>query len=162
MTVNEILIQVRQRLGDMQKITFSDEELIICLNDAMDELCYQMAESYDPELLKTVTLVTGGVVLPENFISWQGQYALSYSTDANNVTTITHMDPDWDGTNAVLSYFAFKPHFISLTDTVPFRSKRHCKALMQQCVYQIKPPKQGGDSGDGKGTSGNNSSAGQA
>lgn len=28
MTVNEILIPVRQRLGDMQKIKFSDPELI--------------------------------------------------------------------------------------------------------------------------------------
>ena len=43
MTVNEMLILVRQRLGDMQKVTFSDEELIHCLNDAIDDICIDMA-----------------------------------------------------------------------------------------------------------------------
>jgi hypothetical protein len=160
-TVNEILVQVRQHLGDMQKLSFSDEELINCLNDGMDELCYEMSQSYDPELLKSITLTTSGVELPEDFISWQGQYPLTYTT-TDNKTMLTHLDPDWDGTNSEMKYFAYKPHFTSLTDTIPFRAKRHTRALMQQCVYQIKPKATGGASGDSKGTSSNTSSTGTA
>ncbi len=160
MTVNEILIQVRQRLGDMQKLSFSDEELINCLNDGMDELCYQMSESFEPEILKSITLTNSGVEMPEDFISWQGQYPLEYSTDDTGKTTFKHLDPDWDGTNNILRYFAYRPHFTALTDTIPFKDKRQCKALMLQCIYQIKP--KGGATGDSKGTSSNNGSTGTA
>ena len=149
MTVNEMLILVRQRLGDMQKVTFSDEELIHCLNDAIDDICIDMANSYDPELLKTVALTANGIPLPDDFIAWQGQFALLYNTDANNVTTISPIDSEWDGENATLKYFAYKPHVTSLTDTIPFRTGTHCNRLMRMTIKEIK----GGGSSDSEGTS---------
>nr|DAG80576.1 MAG TPA: hypothetical protein [Caudoviricetes sp.] len=33
MTVNQLLIKVRQKLNDMSKLKYSDEELIYCLNN---------------------------------------------------------------------------------------------------------------------------------
>lgn len=149
MTVNEMLILVRQRLGDMQKVTFSDEELIHCLNDAIDDICIDMANSYDPELLKTVSLTTDGVPLPDDFIAWQGQFALLYNTDENNVTTISPIDSEWGGENATLKYFAYKPHVTSLTDIIPFRTGTHCNRLMRMTIKEIK----GGGSSDSEGTS---------
>ena len=149
MTVNEMLILVRQRLGDMQKVTFSDEELIHCLNDAIDDICIDMANSYDPELLKTVALTANGIPLPDDFIAWQGQFALLYNTDKNNVTTISPIDSEWDGENATLKYFAYKPHVTSLTDIIPFRTGTHCNRLMRMTIKEIK----GGGSSDSEGTS---------
>lgn len=151
-TVNDILILVRQRLGDMQKITFSDEELIHCLNDAMDVMCSSMSQSYDPEILKEITLTEDGVQLPDDFIAWQGQFPLLYKTDDENVTRVYPLDSEWDGENPTLKYFAFKPHFTKLDDVIPFRTGMHQKRLMQLCVEQIKPSKEG-DSNNSKGTS---------
>lgn len=138
MTVNDILILVRQRLGDMQKVTFSDAELIHCLNDAMDELCTSMSEDYDPEILKEVALTENGIKLPDDFIAWQGQYPLLYKTDDSNVTKIYPLDSEWDGENATMKYFAYKPHFTALEDTIPFRTGVQQKRLMKLCVQQIK------------------------
>jgi hypothetical protein len=149
MTVNEMLVLVRQRLGDMQKVTFSDEELIHCLNDAIDDICIDMANSYDPELLKTVALTANGIPLPDDFIAWQGQFALLYNTDENNVTTISPIDSEWDGENSTLKYFAYKPHVTSLTDIIPFRTGTHCNRLMRMTIKEIK----GGGSSDSEGTS---------
>lgn len=160
MTVNDILILVRQRLGDMQKITFSDDELIKCLNDAMDDMCVSMSTSYDPEILKTVTLTEDGVQLPTDFIAWQGQFPLLYSTDDDNNTIITPIDPEWEGDNSTLKYFAYKDHFTSLTDAIPFRSGTHEKTLMKLTIQQIKPS--GGDSNNNQGASNAGSNTGQA
>lgn len=160
MTVNELLVLVRQRLGDMQKLSFSDAELLICLNNAMDELCIDMANRFDPEILRTLTLTESGVELPENFIAWQGQYALDYSNSTDTQTIIKPMDPNWDGTNPTLKYFAYKPHFTSLNDKIPFRTGVHEKALMVKCIYQVKPQPEGGAKDDSKGTSGKDSGSG--
>lgn len=148
MTVNDILILVRQRLGDMQKVTFSDAELIHCLNDAMDEMCISMSESYDPEILKEVILTEDGVQLPDDFIAWQGQFPLLYRTDDKNVTKVYPLDAEWDGENSTMKYFAYKPHFTSLEDNIPFRAGTHLKRLMKLCVEQIK----GGGNNDSQGT----------
>lgn len=149
MTVNEMLILVRQRLNDMEKTTFSDEELIHVLNDAMDSICVDMSESYDPDLLKTIELNTTGVKLPDDFIAWQGQFALTYLPNSDGDTVITPMDGEWDGENATLKYFAFKKHVSNLTDKIPFRTSVHLKKLMNQCITEIK----GGNTNNSKGTS---------
>ena len=161
MTVNDILILVRQRLGDMGKLSFTDAELIYCLNNAMDEVCMELYNSYDPEIIKTVTLTSNGFDLPEDFIAWQGQYPLDYTTKTTGKTLVTPLDPDWGGENNVLRYFAFKPHFTSLNDVIPFRTGIQQKELMTKCIYQVKP-KQGGDTSDGKGTSDTGSGTGTA
>ena len=56
MTTNDLLILVRQRLGDMQKLSLSDEELIMSLNVAIDRLSEELAQDGNPELVKEVTL----------------------------------------------------------------------------------------------------------
>lgn len=155
MTVNDILVLVRQRVGDMQKITFSDAELLYCLNNAMDELCEDLAEQNSPEILKEIT-VSGArpFTLPDDFISWRGQYPLDYSTDTENKTSVSLIGPSWDGDSPKLSYYANKTHFTKLDDVIPFRTLLQQQNLMKKCVQQIK-----GDNDDSQGTSQSSGSA---
>lgn len=155
MTVNDMLVLVRQRVGDMQKITFSDAELLYCLNNAMDELCEELAEQNSPEILKEIT-ISGArpFTLPDDFISWRGQYPLEYSTDTENKTSVSLIGPSWDGDSPKLKYYANKTHFTTLNDTIPFRTLLQQQNLMKKCVQQIK-----GDNDDSQGTSQSSGSA---
>lgn len=155
MTVKDMLVLVRQRLGDMQKITFSDAELLYCLNNAMDELCEELAYQNSPEILKEITVSESEPFdLPDNFISWRGQYPLEYSTDESNKTKVSLMGPSWDGDSPKLKYYANKTHFTTLNDTIPFRTLLQQQNLMKKCVQQIK-----GDNDDSQGTSQSSGSA---
>lgn len=155
MTVKDMLVLVRQRLGDMQKITFSDAELLYCLNNAMDELCEELAYQNSPEILKEITVSESEPFdLPDNFISWRGQYPLEYSTDESNKTTVSLMGPSWDGDSPKLKYYANKTHFTTLNDTIPFRTLLQQQNLMKKCIQQIK-----GDNDDSQGTSQSSGSA---
>jgi len=159
MTVNDILVLVRQRLNDMNKLTFSDAELLYCLNNAMDELCIELADQLSPEILKELKVNEDGTFkLPDDFISWQGQYPLNYVTDADNQTNVTMMGPSWDGDTPTLKYFASKPHFTTLTQIIPFRTLNQQQRLMKLCVQQVK----GGTDNEGQGTSKSRGSTGQA
>lgn len=159
MTVNDILVLVRQRLNDMNKLTFSDAELLYCLNNAMDELCIELASQLSPEILKELKVTEDGTFkLPDDFISWQGQYPLDYVTDADNQTTVTMIGPSWDGETPTLKYFASKPHFTTLTQAIPFRTLNQQQRLMKLCVQQVK----GGTDNEGQGTSQSRGSTGQA
>lgn len=155
MKVNDMLVLVRQRLGDMQKITFSDAELLYCLNNAMDELCEELADQNSPEILKEITVSESKPFdLPDDFISWRGQYPLDYSTDESNKTKVSLMGPSWDGDSPKLKYYANKTHFTTLNDTIPFRTLLQQQNLMKKCVQQIK-----GDNDDSQGTSQSSGSA---
>lgn len=150
MTVNDLLVLVRQRLGDMQKVTFSDAELLYCLNNAMDELCESLAGQNSPEILKELTVSeTEPFILPDDFISWQGQYPLDYKIDENNQTVVSLMGPTWDGDTPTLKYYANKVHFTSFSDVIPFRTLLQQQALMKLCVRQVK----GDKAGEGQGAS---------
>ena len=149
MTVNDMLVLVRQRLGDMQKITFSDAELLYCLNNAMDELCEELADQNSPEILKEITVSESEPFdLPDDFISWRGQYPLDYSTDESNKTKVSLIGPSWDGDSPKLKYYANKTHFTKLDDVIPFRTLLQQQNLMKKCVQQIK-----GGNDDSQGTS---------
>lgn len=150
MTVNDMLILVRQRLGDMNKLTFSDAELMYCLNNAMDELCAEMAAAYSPELLKELQVTEDSFILPDDFITWQGQYPLNYSLNEQNQTVVTPLGPEWDGENPTLRYFASKKHLTNMTDEIPFRTLIQQNNLMKKCVEQIRPS---GGNNDSQGTS---------
>lgn len=150
MTVNDMLILVRQRLGDMNKLTFSDAELMYCLNNAMDELCAEMAAAYSPELLKELQVTEDSFILPDDFITWQGQYPLNYSLNEQNQTVVTPLGPEWDGENPTLRYFASKKHLTQMTDEIPFRTLIQQNNLMKKCVEQIRPS---GGNNDSQGTS---------
>lgn len=147
-TANDVLIKVRQRLGDMGKIDFSDEEMIYCLNNAMDVLSIELASQKVQDIVKNFTIEGDEVKgRPDDFISFVGQYPLEVGTDGQRVT-FQHLDPNFDRTLKV-KYYAMQPRITSLSDPIPNYRDIHMKALMEKVIYEIYPDagkKDGGES----------------
>lgn len=137
MTANDLLILVRQRLGDMQKLTLSDEELLMSLNVAIDRLSLELSEASSPELIKTFNIEgTAKVARPEDFISLCGQFPVEYHQEVDGIK-LSHMNPNHDGTLTV-RYFASRPHVKVLSDTVPFDKVLQQRQLVTYTVYDVK------------------------
>lgn len=137
-TANDVLIKVRQRLGDMGKIDFSDEEMIYCLNNAMDALSIELAEQKTQDIVKNFT-IDGAEVKerPKDFISFVGQYPLEIGTDGAKVT-FQHLDPNFDRTMKV-KYYAMQPRITSLSDEIPNYRDIHLRELMEKVIHEIYP-----------------------
>lgn len=137
MTANDLLILVRQRLGDMQKLTLSDEELIMSLNVAIDRLSEELSQDGNPELVKEVTITNNAKALrPDDFIGLCGQFPIIFIQETDGMK-IQHMDPNYEGTMPV-RYFASRPHVSKLTDTIPFDKVLQQRQLVTYTVYDIK------------------------
>lgn len=137
MTVNELLIMVRRRLGDMQKLSLSDEELIMSLNMAIDRLSEELTADGHPEIVKEFTIEgDAGVPRPADFISLCGQFPLVFSQEVDGIK-IKHMDPNYNGT-MVVRYFANRPHVSKLTDEIPFERILEQRQLVTYTVYDIR------------------------
>lgn len=138
MKVNDLLILVRQRLGDMQKTTFSDVELIYCLNNAMDRLSIELSEQSNPEMSKEFTLRSDTETeRPVDFISLRGQYPIEFKRNGGK-TVVVHANPEFDG-EMIVKYFAMRPHVSSLEDDIPFDQGVHHRILVIYTVYDAKP-----------------------
>lgn len=137
MTTNDLLILVRQRLGDMQKLSLSDEELIMSLNVAIDRLSEELAQDGNPELVKEVTVTDNSkAIRPDDFISLCGQFPVIFIQERDGMK-IQHMDPNYSGTMSI-RYFASRPHVSNLTDTIPFDKVLQQRQLVTYTVYDIK------------------------
>lgn len=139
MTVNDMLILVRQRVGDMQKITFSDSELLYCLNVGMDNLCVGLATQNMPEIIKKIT-ISGStpVVRPDDFITLAGQFPIEWTLNDDNTVSMSHLDPDFNDTLTV-KYYATKNHFTLLTDIIPFPRNISQKELLDETMKIVVP-----------------------
>ena len=132
-TVNELLIRVRRKLGDMQKLKFSDEELILAMNDAINSLSAKLTLDLEAEMIKPITITgTTPVNRPEDFIRLVGQFPVEFYTD-NGVVKLKHLDTGFTGTLEV-RYFATKAKMATLTDTVPFSRLVHQTMLVDETV----------------------------
>ena len=81
-TVNDILLRVRRKIGDMQKIKISDPELIQSLNEAIDTVSMELISSSEPLMIKTLTISGNNKVKrPVSFIKFVGQYPLKGIVD---------------------------------------------------------------------------------
>lgn len=137
MTTNDLLIQVRQRLGDMQKISLSDEELIMSLNVAIDRLSEELAADANPEMIKTFDVVGNTkTARPNDFISLCGQFPLVFHQDPDGIK-VSNLDPNFERTLTV-RYFASRPHVSTLTDEIPFDKVLQTRQLVVYTVYDIK------------------------
>lgn len=137
MTANDLLILVRQRLGDMQKLNLSDEELIMSLNVAIDRLSEELAQDGNPELVKEVSITDASkAIRPDDFISLCGQFPVIFIQESDGMK-IQHMDPNYSGTMPI-RYFASRPHVKNLTDTIPFDKVLQQRQLVTYTVYDVK------------------------
>jgi hypothetical protein len=137
MTANDLLILVRQRLGDMQKLSLSDEELIMSLNVAIDRLSDELSQDNNPELVKELTLIGNNkTARPDDFISLCGQFPVVFIQDTDGIK-VKHMDPNYTG-SMIIRYFASRPHVTTLSDKIPFDKILQQRQLVTYTVYDIK------------------------
>lgn len=138
MKVKDILILARQRLGDMQKVSYSDIELIYCLNNAIDRLSFELYDKHDPELTKKMIITgTQEVKRPDDFLAFQGQFPVMFEYRPDG-PIMKHLDSEFNGTLEIVYHVAM-PHVNDLNDEIPFKRAMFTKQLLQFLLYEAKP-----------------------
>lgn len=138
MTVNQLLIKVRQKLNDMSKLKYSDEELIYCLNNAIDTVSLELADSKTPEFVKEFQLSAGEEVeRPDDFIEFVGQYPIAFTEEEDKVM-MELLDQEYP-CPMIVRYFALRPKVNMLTDKVPFYREWQLNRLIKNTVLEADP-----------------------
>lgn len=140
MTVNQLLIKVRQKLNDMSKLKYSDEELIYCLNNAIDTVSLELADNKTPEFVKEFQLSAGeSVSRPNDFIEFVGQYPIAFTEDdeAGDVK-MELLDQEYP-CPMIVRYFALRPKVRTLEDKVPFYREWQLNRLIKNTVLEADP-----------------------
>lgn len=138
MTVNQLLIKVRQKLNDMSKLKYSDEELIYCLNNAIDTVSLELADNKTPEFIKEFEISAGEEVeRPDDFIEFIGQYPIAFTEEEDKVM-MELLDPEYP-CPMVVRYFALRPKVSLLTDKVPFYREWQLNRLIKDTVLEADP-----------------------
>ena len=138
MTVNQLLIKVRQKLNDMSKLKYSDEELIYCLNNAIDTVSLELADNKTPEFVKEFKIAAGETKeRPEDFIEFVGQYPIAFTEDEDTVV-MELLDQEYP-CDMIVRYFALRPKVSTLTDKVPFYREWQLNRLITNTVLEADP-----------------------
>ena len=138
-TVNDIAIRVRRGIDDMQKVNYSDPEIIEMINDGINFLSTELIMTKEPEMISSLTIDgQTSVARPERFVSFVGQYPIQYLTDNTGTVGLKHINPDFSG-SMVVRYFSLKPVVSALTDTFPFSKLVHQTALVENVIASILP-----------------------
>ena len=138
MTVNQLLIKVRQKLNDMSKLKYSDEELIYFLNNAIDTVSLELADSKTPEFVKEFQLSAGEEVeRPDDFIEFVGQYPIAFTEEEDKVM-MELLDQEYP-CPMIVRYFALRPKVNLLTDKVPFYREWQLNRLIKNTVLEADP-----------------------
>lgn len=138
MTVNQLLIKVRQKLSDMSKLKYSDEELIYCLNNAIDTVSLELADSKTPEFVKEFQLSAGEEVeRPDDFIEFVGQYPIAFTEEEDKVM-MELLDQEYP-CPMIVRYFALRPKVKTLEDKIPFYREWQLNRLITDTVLEADP-----------------------
>ena len=139
-TVNDLLIRVRLRLNDMQKIKFSDEELIQYLNEAIDNVCGELAMDLNTDIIRSFTLTgTTPILKPINFIKFVGKCPVITYADEDNVLYFKHLDNEFNDILEVFYYATFDK-VSKLDDILPFKKFIYQTMLVNSMMGLINPP----------------------
>ena len=138
MTVNQLLIKVRQKLNDMSKLKYSDEELIYCLNNAIDTVSLECSDSKTPEFVKEFQIKAGQTMeRPDDFIEFVGQYPIAFTEEGETVN-MELLDQEYP-CPMIVRYFAMRPKVKLLTDKVSFYRDWQLKRLIDATVLEADP-----------------------
>ena len=149
MTVNQLLIKVRQKLNDMSKLKYSDEELIYCLNNAIDTVSIECSDSKTPDFVKEFQIEAGQTMeRPADFIEFVGQYPIAFTEEGETVN-MELLDQEYP-CHMIVRYFAMRPKIKLLTDKVPFYRDWQLKRLIDATVLEADPMQ--GQTGQGAGS----------
>lgn len=148
MTVNQVLIKVRQQLNDMSKLKYSDEELIYCLNNAIDTISLELADSKTPDFVKEFEIEAGEEVeRPDDFIEFVGQYPIAFTEDEDKVV-MELLDQEYP-CPMIVRYFALRPKVKKLEDKVPFYREWQLNRLIKNTVAEADPTSVSQTGGEG-------------
>ena len=113
MNVTAALADIRNKIHDKDTIEMTDEELLICLNEAIQYVSSYLAGANSPVAVADITLSAEETTLPQNFVKTAGTYPVK----------ITGNSMKWLGYEAgqtmKLRYF-FTPAAVVATDNMPF------------------------------------------
>lgn len=144
--VADIVIRVRQRVGDMAKTKFSDEELLGYLNDAINFLSAELISLRDAEMVKVFTVVHGetGTAVPADYFSFVGEYPIYFESDDAGSTKVYPLDSS-AVSDIKVRYFAYKPKVDAMDDTIPFNNVLYYTILSQfTAMYALNRNTAGG------------------
>ena len=131
MLVNDFLEHVAIRLGDEAMVTYSNEELISALNDAITQLSLERIAASDATMAKEISVTPGTTAIPSGFVRFVGQESV-YPLNG------TFMSLDSSSTARTVRYFEAKPHvgvpIEAESDTLPFDDATSLGVLLNYVV----------------------------
>jgi len=132
-TVNDVLIRVRRKVGDMQKIKYSDSDLIDVVNDSIEMLSMELIDQEEPDMIQSFTLSgTTAYPRPDNFVKFVGNYPVW----DNTATTFKHLDSEYSD-SMLVRYYALKNSVSTIDDTIPFNKLTQHQALTEKVVKNL-------------------------
>lgn len=138
MTVQQLLVRVRQRLHDMQKVKYADADLIYALNNAIYNMSTVATQQRNPQFVKTMVVKPDKItILPKDFISFVGQYPVVLDEDETKKhVAVTFFDEDYP-IPMELRYYAVRPFVTKMEDDIPFRERAQIIALIEATVQDV-------------------------
>lgn len=109
--IRDLAVTVRQRANDMDKLNYTDAEIVKSLDSAVKYLSGVLIKRRDPEMIVTEDVVDYQAV-PEGFHSFVGQYPVW--REGHVLRTATGSAP------VRISFWGLRGGVVSLNDTFPF------------------------------------------
>lgn len=113
-TVEALLSDIRNRISDSDKLTYSEDELISYINTIIDFLNHFLINQNSQEMIKEIT-VSNGSAVPDDWVRSVGSYPIYITQDIFSTYD--------ESAELTVRYFALKPHVSAITDTLPFKPK---------------------------------------
>lgn len=113
MNVSAALTEIRKKIWDQDKITMQDDDLLTCLNEAIQYVSSYLISENSPILIHDLIINTETITLPENYVKTAGQYPVKITEN-----TLKWLDYE-TGKTMKLRYFSTCPK-VAADGVMPF------------------------------------------
>ena len=113
MNVSEALANIRFKIHDTDVIEMTDEELLICLNEAIQYVASYLIAANSPAIVADMVVTAEETTLPTNFVKTAGMFPIKVTGN-----TLKWLDYE-EGQTMKVRYFASCTP-VAETDTMPF------------------------------------------
>ena len=113
MNVSEALADIRFKIHDTDIIEMTDEELLICLNEAIQYVASYLIAANSPAIVADMVVTAEETTLPANFVKTAGVFPIKVTGN-----TMLWLDYE-EGQTMKVRYFASCAP-VSETDAMPF------------------------------------------
>ncbi|MBP2644327.1 MAG: hypothetical protein H6Q67_2214 [Firmicutes bacterium] len=126
--VSTLLSAVRKKIRDTTTTEYPNEELIDCLNEAIDYMSSFLIRINDAEMIASKEVADGSITKPDNFDSFVGAQMLYMEGDT--IKTLS-------GSTATMRYYATKDHVSVTTDSNPFKASIDPLLIELTAIYAL-------------------------